>query len=204
MSRHAERTPTPPLGAIKPWTVGPPRVLAATPILTLNQRRCTPPHDRCAPGDFVSIDCPDWVNIIPITADNRVVMVEQFRHGAGEVTLEIPGGALDPGESPLEAAARELLEETGYTGDPPTMLGSVSPNPAIQTNRCHLALVRNAARTANPAPDTREDIAVHLVPMGEVGALIRHGAITHALVLCAFHLLGLADHPSSPRRGASM
>jgi len=64
--------------------------------------------------DFYVIEAPDWINVIPLTDDGRVVLIEQYRHGTGEVSLEIPGGMVDEGESPQDAAARELLEETGY------------------------------------------------------------------------------------------
>ncbi len=87
--------------------------------------------------DFYVIETQDWVNIIPLTADHRVVMIRQYRHGSREVTLEIPGGLVDPGETPEEAAVRELLEETGYQAEKVEKIGVSNPNPAIFNNRCY-------------------------------------------------------------------
>ena len=83
---------------------------------------------------FSLIEAVDWVNVIALTPDQQVVLIRQFRVGANEVCLEIPGGMVDPGETPAEAAARELAEETGYTAPRWHQLGRVSPNPAIMTN----------------------------------------------------------------------
>ncbi|MGH9901890.1 MAG: NUDIX hydrolase, partial [Pyrinomonadaceae bacterium] len=80
--------------------------------------------------DFYVIEAPDWINVIPLTADDEVVMIEQYRHGTEEITLEIPGGMVDAGESPREAAARELIEETGYAAREVVELGRTRPNPA--------------------------------------------------------------------------
>jgi 8-oxo-dGTP pyrophosphatase MutT (NUDIX family) len=125
---------------------------------------------------FYVLETGDWVNIIPITPDGRVVLIRQYRYGRDAVSLEIPGGQVD-GEEPAVAAARELLEETGYAGDPPVHLGTVAPNPAIQNNRCHTFLATNVR------------------PVAEV-------QFDHALVIAAFYFfeqarprLGLA--PSS-------
>src|SRR4030043_2150070 len=84
--------------------------------------------------DFHIIESRDWINIIPVTKDNQVVMVKQYRHGSREVTLEIPGGLVDPGDTPEKAAARELLEETGYQAEELMKIGSVNPNPALFNN----------------------------------------------------------------------
>ena len=105
-------------------------------------------------------------------------------------TLEIPGGMCDGDEPPEKAAERELREETGYVCDRLEPLGWVHPNPAVQTNRCHTFLARNVRRDGEPRPDPDEDLEVVEVPLADVPALIRDGTITHALVVCAFDLLG--------------
>ena len=136
---------------------------------------------------FFRIDAPDWVNVVPITEDGRVVFIRQFRHGAGKITLEIPGGMVDPGESPATAAARELLEETGYRGDAVESLGVVNPNPALFTNRCHTFVARNATQVANITNTGRERTEVELIPADEVPERLLAGDIEHALVVAALY-----------------
>jgi 8-oxo-dGTP pyrophosphatase MutT (NUDIX family) len=140
-------------------------------------------------ADFHVIDAPDWVNVVPVTAGGEVVCVRQYRPGTDEVTLEIPGGMIDAGERPVEAARRELLEETGCTADPLVSLGVVDPNPAIQSNCCHTFLAPQAVREQPAAPDDTEELTVEHVPLADTGALVRDGRIRHALVVVAFHLL---------------
>lgn len=141
--------------------------------------------------EFFGIDSADWVNVVPLTADGHVVMVHQFRHGAGRVTLEVPGGMVDPGESPAEAAARELLEETGYRAGRVLPLGSVNPNPALFTNRLHAFVATGAERIAEIASGATEETSVELVPRARLGALVRDGAVEHALVVAAIALFEL-------------
>lgn len=138
--------------------------------------------------EFYIIESRDWINIIPLTADNQVVMVRQYRHGSREVTLEIPGGLLDHGDTPEKAAARELLEETGYQAEEYVEIGVVNPNPAILSNRCYTFLARNVKKVRNPMPDQTEDIEVVLVPLSQIPELIRKGEINHAIVITAFYL----------------
>jgi ADP-ribose pyrophosphatase len=137
--------------------------------------------------DFYIIESRDWINVIPLTADHRVVMIRQYRHGSREVTLEIPGGLIDPGDTPEKAAARELLEETGYEAEELVQIGVVNPNPALFNNRCYTFIARNAQKIRAPMPDQREDIEVVLMPISDIQELISKGEIDHALVITAFH-----------------
>jgi len=138
--------------------------------------------------DFVVIDAPDWVNVIALTSDHRLVLVRQFRFGIDDFSLEIPGGVMERGEDPVAAAQRELREETGHTGRRSRVLGAVHPNPAIMNNVCHLVLVEEAERTAALSWDHDEEIEVLTAPVDEVLAWARTGRIRHALVLDALLL----------------
>ncbi len=145
--------------------------------------------------DFFVLESSPWVNVIPLTKGGDVVMIEQYRHGIQEVTLEIPGGLIEPGDSPEEAARRELREETGYGDGELIDLGFVYPNPAIQNNRCHTFLANNVAPVGRQEMDDKEDIEVVLFPLAEVPELIQGGRITHSLVIVAFYRLFLEYLP---------
>jgi len=137
--------------------------------------------------DFYVIETGDWVNVIPLTKDHQVVMVKQYRHGSRQVTLEIPGGLVDPGDTPERAASRELLEETGYEAEELVQIGVVNPNPAIFNNRCYTFIGRNVRKLRDPMPDQTEDIEVVLIPIADFPELIRKGEIDHAMVITAFY-----------------
>ena len=137
--------------------------------------------------DFYIIESRDWINVIPLAADHRVVMIRQYRHGSRKVTLEIPGGLVDPGDTPEKAAARELMEETGYEAEELVKIGVVNPNPALFNNRCYTFIAQNAQKIRAPIPDQTEDIDVALIPISDIPELIQNGEIDHALVITAFH-----------------
>ena len=146
--------------------------------------------------DFFVLEASDWVNIIPLTPDQEVVLIRQYRHGIRDNALEIPGGLLEADDSLEGAARRELAEETGYSDGEMTYLGYVHPNPAILNNRCHTFLARDVVLNGDQDQDDREDIEVILYPLSEIPRLIYDNQITHALVLAAFYRLFMEKTPS--------
>lgn len=149
------------------------------------QREDPVPGEPQKEGEFYVIDAPDWVNVVALTDRDELLLIEQWRHGVDHTTLEIPGGMVDPGETPLEAARRELLEETGYRATSWAPLGCVEPNPAIQSNRCHTFVALGCARVGTPRFDGNERIHLHPTPYTEVPPMLAGGRITHALVVAA-------------------
>ena len=135
--------------------------------------------------DFYVVHSPDWVNVIALTPDYHLVMVRQFRFGVDDFSLEIPGGVMDLGETPVEAGLRELREETGYAGQSARVFGRVHSNPAILNNACHFILVEQAVSATSLDWDADEEIEVLTAPVDEIYAWAHSGRITHSLVLDA-------------------
>jgi 8-oxo-dGTP pyrophosphatase MutT (NUDIX family) len=137
------------------------------------------------PRDVYVFQMPDWCNVLAETEDGELVMVWQHRFGTDALSLEIPGGVIDPGEDPLEAARRELREESGYDAGALELVSVVEPNPALQGNRCYTYLARGARLAGETSFDDLEDLEVVLLPKDEIAARIDDGTITHALVIVA-------------------
>lgn len=169
---------------IKKWPTISERQLLDLRIMTVHAvERRSPKTDKI--HEFYRFQSNHWINVVVITTDNEMVFVKQYRHGNDEITLEVPGGLVDPGERPIEAATRELQEETGYTSDPLIEIGMVAPNPAIFNNDCYTFLARNAALTTTQKFDTTEDIEVVTLPFNDVMQKIKQREITHSLTLNA-------------------
>ncbi len=146
-------------------------------------------------GRYVTLEVPDWVNLVAITAAREMIMVWQYRHGVDRYTLEIPAGIVEPGEEPLAAMQRELAEETGYVSTRWSTLGSVHPNPAYQGNVCHHFLALDCEKLGEQHLDAGEDIEVRLVPIADVPRLIGDGTLDHALEIAAFFRYVAAGQP---------
>jgi ADP-ribose pyrophosphatase len=181
----------------KPWKLLSSRLNEAFRIFNLRTDRACSPRTHKA-HDFYILESTDWVNVIPVTSGREIVLIRQYRHGTREVTLEIPGGIVEPSNTPEEAARRELREETGYREAEIILLGSVHPNPAFLTNRCYTYVAKDVERVQEQAQDEKEDIEVVVRPLSEVPRLIREGEITHALVLAAFYRFYMEYRPDLP------
>jgi ADP-ribose pyrophosphatase len=167
------------------------RTLSSTELYTagffrLRSDQCELPDGRVMPKYYV-MEFPDWVNVVPVTEDNRIVLVEQYRQASGELCLEIPGGSTHAHEQeePKKAALRELLEETGYVPDDLRLIGVHQPNPAMQNNRMHTFLALNCRKMHEPQLDPFEDIRVVTHPVHEVIQMIFEGTINHSIVVAS-------------------
>ena len=171
---------------IKNWDKVSSKFLIKNKIFKLREDRVISPKKESEHPVWV-IDTPDWVNIIPITESNEVILINQHRFGTEKLCLEVPGGMVDEGEKPVDAAIRELSEETGYTSSKVIEIGRVEPNPALMSNHTYSYLALDASQTEEQKLDGMEDIEILKKPIDEIPLLIEQGDIEHALVICAFY-----------------
>jgi 8-oxo-dGTP pyrophosphatase MutT (NUDIX family) len=147
--------------------------------------------------EFQVLTSPDWVTVIPLTEDNKVVMVRQYRHGSGHLALEPPGGLVKDGQTAEQSAVEELEEETGYVPGELELLGRLSPMPALFDNTFYVYIARNVKPHGTKHPDETEDVETVLLSVDEVRDKIRSGEIDGSVMIAALHLfLDWADrHP---------
>jgi 8-oxo-dGTP pyrophosphatase MutT (NUDIX family) len=182
---------------LKPWKRISSQPVGDFRIFTIRSDRVISPRTQQA-HDFYVIDCVNWVNVIALTPDRRLVMIEQYRHGSNTVELEIPGGMIDAKDASAEAAAlRELREETGYEGENPQRIGQVFPNPAIMSNVAFTVLVENCQCRHPVAFDQGEDLITRLVPAADIPHLVATGKIQHSLVVAGLYYFELWQRGAS-------
>jgi len=162
------------------WTVKQSRVVFSDRWIKVNADDCvTASGVELSP--FYTLDYPDWVHVVALDNEDHLILVRQYRHGFRGYTLELPGGVIDAADvGPVEAAARELTEETGYTADVYRLLASLSPNPATHTNKVHVVLAQPAHWMKPPEPDPEESITVVRIPADEALHLALRGEMVHA------------------------
>jgi 8-oxo-dGTP pyrophosphatase MutT (NUDIX family) len=180
------------MSKVAPWPELERETLADCRIFTVERSIAASPLDG-SKHDYYRLCTSDYVQIVPVTADDDVVMVRQYRHGSSSLTLEIPGGLIDPGEDPADAAMRECLEETGYEAPRVHAMSVQRPNPAMQNNRLFAFFARGVRRVAEIQNTEREQTEVELVPLAAVADQLRAGRIDHSLVAAALWQF-LSDH----------
>lgn len=166
---------------IQKWRRLDTRYLIRRPWLTARVDKVELPDGRINPEYYV-LEYPEWVNVIAIDDNGRFIMVEQYRHGLGEVFTELCAGVVEPGENPEDAARRELLEETGYTGGKWRLLNKICQNPSTCTNHTHCFLAEGVRKTDSQHLDATEDVSVKLLSEQEVYAMLTNDEIKQSLM----------------------
>lgn len=150
--------------------------------------------DRCelANGKIfepIVFEFQNWVAVLALTKNQKVLLIRQYRHGVQDVIWELPGGVVDNGESPLEGAKRELLEETGYTTDKMVEVGKSFPNPATQTNVMYAFLALDAEKIDIQHLEDAEEIEVCPMPLEEAIRMAKKGEFSALQVAVLFYAL---------------
>lgn len=167
--------------SITVWPLVGEETILETPVFTVKKSICRSPKDGRDKGFFV-LDCPEWVQVLAVTDDQEVILVRQFRQASREISLELPGGVVEKGQTPEEAGRRELREETGYEAANWRHLASFRPNPATHNNQAHLFLAEGARLTGPTEFDENEDIELVKVPVNDLPTLVLNGTVNHAIM----------------------
>lgn len=172
---------------IGPWKILSSDYLVRRPWLTARRDKVQLPDGRVAP-EFYVLEYPDWINVVALTTDGNIILERQWRHALGIVSTEIPAGVVEAGETPLEAARRELQEETGYTGGEWEPIVTVAPNPGLMTNRCHSFLAKGVSKTSGQHLDANEDLQVFFRRPDEVDRMLHEGVFSQAMMVAPLAL----------------
>jgi ADP-ribose pyrophosphatase len=161
-------------------------------VYKVNKLLCSHP-DKKEMHEFYILDNPEWINVVPVTTDGKIIFVKQHRLGTDQYTIETPAGLVEKGEAPLTGAKRELLEETGYQSENIVLMKKLTANPAIMNNSIHFYLAENCVKVAGQSLDGAEDIEVCLFSEEEVFGMIRDGRINHSIIITALSLYFMMD-----------
>lgn len=171
------------------WQETEQKVLYQTPIMDITQTHSISPENKS--GNYIVLETKNWIMTVPVLEKDgkkHFVLVRQWRHGSKSLSTEFPGGIINENEEPEAGAARELLEETGYSAQKLTHLGTVSPNPAIMRNQIHFYAAENLVNTGLQNLDKDEFINCIIEPVEETFKKMGHGQYTHALTSTALLL----------------
>lgn len=171
------------------WKVIKSEKLFSEQWLSVRKDICELPNGKKHSSYYI-LEYPDWATAFAVTEDNKVLLVKQYRHGLGVVSIELPGGVIDNGENPVTAVARELMEETGYEFESIEPIGKIAPNPATSNNYMHMFLAKGGKKIKEQTLDETEDMEVLVTSMEEVKELVRENKIVQALhTTCIFYAL---------------
>ena len=167
--------------AVKPWTVTASRYLLKDKWLAVRGDQCQTARGVMVDPYYV-LEYPDWVQVVAFDADSRILVTRQYRHAAGSVCLELPCGVVEKtDETPLAAAKRELMEETGCTSDHFELVGQFSPNPATHTNTLHCFVAYDVSRSQAASHDETEDVSCGFLTIEDILGALETGHFSQAL-----------------------
>lgn len=188
---------------MKPWKLLDTEYLVNAPWLKVAKEKCELPNGKVI-DDFYTLWQPDWVMILARTVEGKWVMTEQYRHGTGKIALEFPAGIIDKGETPEQAAIRELQEECGYGLDerrPITYLGSFSVNPDRHRGRFHVVFIDGVERIGNTSFDDTEDIESFTLSNEELQEKMANGTFDHPLQIAGYFKWALTQRQGNADAG---
>jgi len=178
------------------WKIEKSRTLYKSPWLSLREDRCRTEGGLIL-DPYLVVEHPPWVNAVPVTDDGRIVLVRQYRHGARKFLTGLPAGIVEKGESPLRAAQRELLEETGYSGKKFIPLAKFTASAALHSGWVHSFLALSVEKTRDPSPGPEEELETILMPLEQVWHQLTRGKFCQATHLSAlwtaFYHLGMVQ-----------
>lgn len=178
---------------MKKWEVRGTEKVFENRMFSVTTKNCFHPEKK-VPWDFHVVDTFDWINVIGLTPDNKFVLVKQHRLGTDELSLETPGGVIEPGEDAALCAVREFREETGYEGSSVHLLKTLQVNPAIMGNHISFYFIDGCVKTGSQKLDQAEDIEVLTLDVDQLAGMVRDGSINHAIVITGLGLYFLSKY----------